>query len=199
MLKQGLIAALTLTSFLAVQPAQAAGPAGFARGLQKSPAVSYITEKRRTMAPFAHVKFCVRNPDECKAGNGAPEVVLSAFARRELQSVNSAVNRSIAPRNDAADQTGDDSWQVNVKSGDCEDFALTKRDHLIAMGWSPNALRIAVTSTPSGEGHAVLVVKTDGGDLVLDNRTNAIKNWRDTDLRWIMIQSGENPRIWYDL
>jgi predicted transglutaminase-like cysteine proteinase len=145
------------------------------------------------------VKFCVRNPDECKAGNGAPEVVLSAFARRELQSVNSAVNRSITPRNDVADQTGDDNWQVNVKSGDCEDFALTKRDHLIAMGWSPNALRIAVTSTPSGEGHAVLVVKTDGGDLVLDNRTNAIKNWRDTDLRWIMIQSGENPRIWYDL
>ena len=104
---------------------------------------------------------------------------------------------SIRPVNDRPDQG--DVWQVNVKSGDCEDFALTKRDHLIAMGWSPRALRIAVTKTPYGEGHAVLVVKTDQGDLVLDNRTNAIKGWKDTDLRWLMIQSGDNPRVWYEL
>ncbi len=88
---------------------------------------------------------------------------------------------------------------MNVTAGDCEDFALTKRDHLIAMGWSPKALRIAVTKTPYGEGHAVLVVKTDQGDLVLDNRSNAIKGWKDTDLRWLMIQSGDNPRVWYEL
>ena len=37
----------------------------------------------------------------------------------------------------------------------------------------PRALRIAVARTPPpGEGHAVLVVKTNNGDMVLDNRTN---------------------------
>ena len=197
MFKHALVTAVTLASLFAVQTAQAAGPAGIARGLKAAPAFSYISEKRRTTAPFAHVMFCAQNPSECEARGGASEISLNEFANRQLRSVNASVNRSIRPVNDSQDQG--DVWQVNVKSGDCEDFALTKRDHLIAMGWSPKALRIAVTKTPYGEGHAVLVVKTDQGDLVLDNRTNAIKGWKDTDLRWLMIQSGDNPRVWYEL
>ena len=197
MFKHALIATVALASLFAVQTAEAAGPAGFARGLKTAPAISYISEKRRTSAPFAHVMFCAQNPGECAAGGGASEIFLSPFADKQLRAVNASVNRSIRPVNDRPDQG--DVWQVNVKSGDCEDFALTKRDRLIAMGWSAKALRIAVTKTPAGEGHAVLVVKTDQGDLVLDNRSNAIKGWRDTDLRWLMIQSGDNPRVWYQL
>jgi predicted transglutaminase-like cysteine proteinase len=141
--------------------------------------------------------FCARNPDECTARGDASEVSLSPLADEQLRAVNTSVNRSIRSLDDRPDQG--DVWQVNVTAGDCEDFALTKRDHLIAMGWSTKALRIAVTKTPAGKGHAVLVVRTDRGDLVLDNRMNAIKGWKDTDLRWLMIQSGDNPRIWYEL
>ncbi len=197
MFKHALVTAVALASLFTIQPAQAAGPGGFARGLKTAPAVSYISEKRRTAAPFAHVMFCAQNPNECAARGGASEVSLSVFADKQLRAINASVNRTIRPVNDLPGQG--DVWQVNVKSGDCEDFALTKRDHLIAMGWSPKALRIAIAKTPYGEGHAVLVVKTDHGDLVLDNRTNAIKTWKDTDLRWLMIQSGDNPRIWYEL
>ncbi|MBB4526537.1 UNVERIFIED_ORG: putative transglutaminase-like cysteine proteinase [Rhizobium sophorae] len=197
MFKRALVTAAALASLFAVQTAEAAGPGGFVRGLTKAQAFSYISEKRRTSAPFAHVLFCAQNPDECTSHGGASEVFLSPFANKQLRAINTSVNRSIRPVDDRPDQG--DVWQVNVKSGDCEDFALTKRDHLIAIGWSPKALRIAVTKTPGGEGHAVLVVKTDRGDLVLDNRTDAIKGWKDTDLRWLMIQSGENPRIWYEL
>ncbi len=143
MFKQALITAVTLASLFAVQTAEAAGPAGIARGLKTAPAFSYISEKRRTTAPFAHVMFCAQNPNECVARGGASEVSLSAFASKQLRSVNASVNRSIRSVNDRPDEG--DVWQVNVKSGDCEDFALTKRDHLIAMGWSPKALRIAVT------------------------------------------------------
>ncbi|MNL69638.1 hypothetical protein D3C87_1945270 [compost metagenome] len=56
---------------------------------------------------------------------------------------------------------------------------------------------MAVARTRSGEGHAVLVVKTSKGDLVLDNRSSAIKPWRSTDLRWVKIQSGDNPKRWF--
>ena len=45
----------------------------------------------------------------------------------------------------------------------------------------------------------MLVVKTSRGDLVLDKRTTAIRNWKNTDLRWVKIQSGDNPRIWYNI
>lgn len=197
-LKNGLIAAAIL-SMLSGNYAYAAGPAGMARGLQKAPAYSYISEKRRTMAPFAHIMFCSKNPNECQAGSGASVVTLTAFSDKQLRSVNNSVNRSIMPMNDASGSVGDDIWEVNVRSGDCEDFALTKRDHLIAMGWSPKALRLAITKTAAGEGHAVLVVRTDRGDLVLDNRNNAIKTWKNTGLRWLMIQSGDDPREWFEL
>lgn len=197
MSRHKLVVSVALASLLAVQTAEADGPAGAARGLKTAPALSYISEKRRTAAPFAHVMFCARYPDECTVHGEASEISLSPFADKQLQAVNSSVNRSIRPVDERPDQG--DVWEVNVKSGDCEDFALTKRDHLIAMGWSSKALRIAVTKTPSGKGHAVLVVKTDRGDLVLDNRTNAIRDWKDAELRWLMIQSGEDPRIWYEL
>ncbi len=198
MLKNGLIA-VAIFSLLGANCAFAAGPAGMARGLQKAPAYSYISEKRRAMAPFAHIMFCAKNPNECEVRNGASTIILTALADKQLHSVNNIVNRSIIPVNDASDSPADDIWQVNVSSGDCEDFALTKRDHLIAMGWSPKALRIAITKTAEGEGHAVLVVRTDRGDLVLDNRTNTIKPWRNAGLRWLKIQSGDNPREWFEL
>jgi predicted transglutaminase-like cysteine proteinase len=117
----------------------------------------------------------------------------------QLKNVNSTVNRTMIGRNDSSSELNGDVWKVNVRSGDCEDFALTKRSRLIAMGWSSRALRIATAYTPSGEGHAVLVVRTDRGDLVLDNRKSSIKNWRDTDLRWDKIQSGTDPYVWYRL
>ena len=43
-----------------------------------------------------------------------------------LKSVNNRVNRAIAPRGDRRDE-----WAINVSSGDCEDYALTKRAALI--------------------------------------------------------------------
>ncbi len=195
MRKREVVVVATLVSLFTVQAARADGPAGAARGLKTAPVFSYISEKRRTAAPFAHVMFCARNPDECTVRGDVSEVPLSPLAEKQLGDINASVNRSIRP----TDERQGDVWQVNVKAGDCEDFALTKRDHLIAMGWSSKALRIAVTKTPAGKGHAVLVVKTDRGDLVLDNRTNAIKGWKDTDLRWLMIQSGDDPKIWYEL
>ncbi|MBB3134298.1 putative transglutaminase-like cysteine proteinase [Rhizobium pisi] len=177
----------------------AAGPAGLARGLPGSPAVSYISEKDKIIPPFAQVLFCAQNPAECRDNNGQSVVALDDKQMLQLKDVNSTVNRTMIGRNDPRNELNGDVWKVNVRSGDCEDFALTKRSRLIAMGWSSRALRIATAYTPSGEGHAVLVVRTDKGDLVLDNRLSSIKNWRDTDLRWDKIQSGTDPYVWYRL
>ena len=95
MFKHALVTAVTLASLFAVQTAQAAGPAGIARGLKAAPAFSYISEKRRTTAPFAHVMFCAQNPSECEARGGASEISLNEFANKQLRSVNASVNRSI--------------------------------------------------------------------------------------------------------
>lgn len=172
----------------------AANPASFGRDLDGS--VRRMSEGQPSLAPFAHVRFCLANPEQCIDTGGADAVKLSAQRRTDLSRVNSQVNRSIRPMNDSVNQ---DVWTMDVDSGDCEDYALTKRKRLLQLGWSSRALRIAIAHTRNGEGHAVLVVKTTSGDIVLDNRFDAIKDWRNTDLRWVKIQSGKNPKRWLDL
>jgi len=173
------------------ETANAFGPSGFAKDLGSD--IVRMLEQERTLAPFASVVFCMKTPDQCRKVGGPDTMALDMERGAQLFKVNSAVNRSIRPVND---RSGTDDWEVDVKSGDCEDFALTKRKQLIDLGWSSASLRIAVALTSGGEGHAVLIAKTSVGDLVLDNRTGAIKDWRNTDLRFLMVQSRENPKQW---
>ena len=155
----------------------------------------YLKEGRRVAAPFAHVAFCVHQPADCSASAGPDIINLTSDKRRELVSVNSEINHDIIPVND----TGNDTWSLAPREGDCEDYAITKRHALIARGWPESSLRLAVAHTAWGEGHLVLVVRTNKGDLVLDNLTGAVRNWRKTGLRWDMIQASNDPRIWHKL
>jgi predicted transglutaminase-like cysteine proteinase len=109
--------------------------------------------------------------------------------------VNREINHDIIPVNDS----GNDTWSLAPREGDCEDYAITKRHALIARGWPASVLRLAVARTAWGEGHLVLVVRTDKGDLVLDNLTGAVRSWRKTGLHWEMIQASNDPRIWHKL
>ena len=84
---------------------------------------------------------------------------------------------------------------MNARQGDCEEFALAKRQRLIRAGLPASSLRLAYVKTRSGEGHAVLVVKTNTGDLVLDVLTNKIKPLSQSGLRLISI-AGANPTSW---
>ncbi|MBO9136963.1 transglutaminase-like cysteine peptidase [Rhizobium sp. B230/85] len=174
--------------------ASAAGPAGLVDGFGKT--VARMIDGDRALAPFASVVFCMQQSAQC-ADTGGPDVVqLGESQRAQLVDINNTYNHSIRPQNDAS---GTDVWSVDVTAGDCEDYALTKQKHLLALGWPSRALRIAVARTPYGEGHAVLVAKTSKGDLVLDNRTDKIKDWRSTDLQWVMMQSENNPSQWVSL
>ncbi len=172
----------------------AAGPAGLTSGFGRT--VARMIEGDRAMAPFASVVFCMQQSSQCDDTGGPDVVELGESQKAQLVNINKSYNHSIRPQNDAP---GTDVWSVDVAAGDCEDYALTKRKHLLALGWPSKALRIAVAMTPSGEGHAVLVAKTSKGDFVLDNRTDKIKDWRATDLKWVMMQSGKSPKQWVSL
>lgn len=189
-------AALTVALIGTAAPAYAGPAAGLARPLKIAPSSQFITTSRHTLAPFAFIRFCRANTGDCAIGQGESVVQMDKDKRRELSNINLKINQAISPTNDDQD---DDQWNVDVTSGDCEDFALTKRRQLIAAGWPSRSLRMAVVRTPEGEGHAVLVVKTSQGDLVLDNRTSAIRPWNSTGLKWIKIQSETNPKLWYEI
>lgn len=141
-------------------------------------------------APLGYQVMCLKHPPECKGG-GAAKVTVTNDVMATLKQVNSHVNRTIRPKHDS----GIDVWTANASSGDCEDYVLAKRRALIKAGIPASALRIAYTKTRSGEGHAILIVKTSGKDLVLDNLSPTVKPLSQTGYR-VISMSGANPRTW---
>lgn len=75
-------------------------------------------------------------------------------------------------------------WTImSGHGGDCEDYALTKRQKLIEAGFDPHDLLPAVGWTnPKDEnsGHCVLLVQTDDGAYVLDNNNGWVLPWQDS-------------------
>lgn len=140
-------------------------------------------------APLPMQFFCARHPAECRASRPA-QVVLTDQAIRLLQQVNREINASIRPM---ANPSG--GWKIYPAAGDCNDYALTKRSALIRLGFPAGALRFAVTKTRLGQSHAILIINTDVGDLVLDNLSSDVKSLESSGYV-IRIMSGANPQRW---
>lgn len=117
-----------------------------------------------------------------------------ALTREVLESirrVNSQVNRSIRPRNDP----GPDVWTLGASSGDCEDYVLSKRYALMRAGLPSSALRMAHVRTREGIDHAILIVKTDHDDLVLDNLVADVLPLNKVSYRIVAVSSAD-PMVW---
>lgn len=146
--------------------------------------------ERGTAPPIGYQILCLQQPEQCQGG-GASSVKAGRSTLKHLETVNRAVNRAIRPKSDG----GADVWTVGAKSGDCEDYVLAKRQALIARGFPPSALRVAYVKTAAGEGHALLVVRTNDGDYVLDNLTSSIRTLASSGYR-VQSISGSDPLVW---
>jgi len=167
--------------------------------LQADPAPA-IVEASPVLAPFQHVRFCLRYPADCKSDSTQKDrIELSEQASELLNRVNRSVNAAIAPTLKTYGTNIEDRWTIAPSQGDCNDYAVTKRHELIADGLPGRALRLSVVKTASGIGHLVLVVTTTKGDLVLDNLTDAIRSWQTTGYQWLKIQSAVDARFWYEV
>lgn len=109
---------------------------------------------------------------------------LDAAAWHQLCAVNDEVNRETRYTADAALYGRPDFWEVAAGAGDCEDYALAKRQRLRDLGWPEAALRLA-TCLYRGEGHAVLTVDSDAGVWVLDNRYAQPQPWKILPYTWL--------------
>ena len=76
-----------------------------------------------------------------------------------------------------------------------EDYVLAKRKLLMEAGFPRQALLITVVRDKKGEGHAVLTVRTDKGDFILDNKRNAVLPWRQTGYTFIK-REGTSGKAW---
>ena len=175
----------------------AAEPVGARKGPQPA---AFMRVFGSALPPFGFVDFCERIPSECVAG-GSNDARFDATPARlsELDTVNSTVNRAIAPATDQELYGVAEYWTLPVDAGDCEDYALLKRHVLIRMGWPASALLMTVVRDERGEGHAVLTARTAQGDFILDNKVPDLRPWHQTSYRYIMRQSYVDPRLWMAL
>ena len=154
-----------------------------------------------TRPPIGWVEFCSQYPRECAATPSAPrDVVLSAKAWKDLVRVNKWVNETIKPLTDLEHWGVVERWSYPDDGyGDCEDYVLLKRRMLMQAGWPREALLITIVRDKKDEGHAVLTVKTDKGDFVLDNQNEDVVLWSETGYRFVKRQSQSDPNVWVSL
>ena len=162
------------------------------------PQATAISVGEQTLTPWGWADFCNRNPTECDA-NALPaeDLELTARSWSSIRRVNALVNAMIQPLSDMDHWNVLDRWDIPTDGrGDCEDYVLLKRKLLLAEGFPRQALLVTVVKDENGEGHAILTVKTDRGDFILDNMRDEVKAWSQLPYRFVKRQSQTDPNVW---
>jgi predicted transglutaminase-like cysteine proteinase len=149
---------------------------------------------------FGWVDFCRRHPQECAVNPAeAPAITLTPRIWHTIIATNRKVNVGIQAVTDMEHWGVPDRWDLPDDGyGDCEDFQLLKRKLLAEAGLPRRAMRVTVVIDEKGEGHAVLMVRTDRGDFVLDNKTSAVLPWHQTGYVYVK-REGQAGLGWVSL
>lgn len=163
--------------------------------------VLYASLGEAARAPIGWVEFCSDNPRDCKGGaTQARDIVMTQAAWKDLLRVNRWVNETVKPMTDQEHWGVIEKWSYPTDGyGDCEDYVLLKRKMLMDAGWPREALLITVVRDKKGEGHAVLTVKSDKGEFILDNQNEEVLAWTDTGYRFVKRQSQSDANVWVSL
>jgi len=161
----------------------------------------FIAVGANVRAPIGWVEFCSEYAPECETkALVARDAALTGKSWKELVRINKLVNESIKPITDLEHWGVVERWNYPDDGyGDCEDYVLLKRRMLMQAGWPRQALLITVVRDKQGDGHAVLTVKTDKGELILDNQNEDILLWSETGYRFVKRQSQSDPNAWLAL
>ena len=139
--------------------------------------------------------FCRRLPAECAIDMTEPVVAtLSQDVWALLNKINLHVNQTIEPMTDRAHWGVNDRWDYpDDGKGDCEDIQLLKRKLLAEAGIPRRAMRMTVVIDKRDAGHAVLTVRTDRGDFILDNETDLVLPWNKTGYEFVKREGSDGP------
>ena len=128
-------------------PERAAAVLGAAIGVQQSARAAFVSASMNLRGTIQYIKFdqptrapmamvCLTCGNECKP----PRMVfrggrlkLTPERVAQLQDVNQQVNAALQPEPNL-EGLRDEKWLLHPTSGDCNDYAVTKRHDLIAKG-----------------------------------------------------------------
>ena len=165
------------------------------------PGIAQPVSKVGTAKPIqGWVRFCQQNPAECAVDPDEPATIeMTAKDWQTLNRVNQQVNAAIKAKTDKDHWGVEDIWDFAEDGyGDCEDYQLVKRKRLVEVGFPRRALRMTVVIDEEGAGHAVMMVRTSRGDLILDNKRNAVLPWHKTGYVYIK-REGDEGSTWASL
>jgi predicted transglutaminase-like cysteine proteinase len=152
-------------------------------------------------APIGWIEFCIEYKGECATRATTPrDIVLTSKTWSDLVKVNNWVNESIKAVTNIEHWGVVERWSMGEDGyGDCEDYALLKRRMLMQAGWPREALLMTVVRDKKNDGHAVLTVKTNQGEFVLDNQEAQILAWNKTGYKFVKRQSQHDQNAWVAL
>ena len=140
---------------------------------------------RAVAGPAGWLNWCMAAEGRCAPASGPISLAATPDSLAILDRVQTRGEQRVAAE---PEPPGRDLWQADARSGDCEDFALAKRQRLRAAGLPTGAVRLATAALPDGELHAVLTVETDQrhpgpGQLQQRGRANG-----SLDYAWLRVQ-----------
>lgn len=190
-----------LAGAIALFALQAAPAAAQQRAEPARPAVerhAFLGDLGTTTPPVGWRQFCRDFPADCHARPASVGLVqLDRGAWATLVRINAHVNTAIEPVTDMEQYGVEERWTYPVSGrGDCEDYVLLKKQLLIRAGLPASALLVTVVRDRNGDGHAILTVRTDRGDYVLDNENDEIRPWHQTGYRFVKRQAAHDPNQW---
>lgn len=190
-----------LIAFIAVAASSTVVEARDAIVLAKLPETTTALPVGEARPVWGWVDYCRRSGSDCAGGRAAArDIRLDGRVWNTLVDVNRSVNAAIEPMTDQEHWGVADHWDIPTDGkGDCEDYVLLKRKMLIERGFPRQALLVTVVVDTHGDGHAVLTVKSDHGDFVLDNMRDDILAWVRTGYRFVKRQSQEDQNRWVAL
>lgn len=138
-------------------------------------------------------RFCQQLPSECRVDlSEAAAIALTPAIWELLTITNGLVNTIIRPMDDLQHWGVEDQWNFPDDGfGDCEDYQLLKRKLLVEAGLPRRAMRMTVV-LDKGEGHAVLTIRTDRGDFILDNKANRVMPWNETGYEFVKREASDS-------
>lgn len=168
--------------------AAAVGPVGsypdlFGTGEKRSGDLSAFTKWSAMFARFDTQMAKPESQNVLRKWKADLETMKGLPLEEMVERVNTMANK-VRYVSDQRNWGKSDYWGTPIeffsRGGDCEDFAIAKYASLRALGVPDNRMRITVLKdTQKGIPHAILIVYTDKGPMILDNQIKSVKMDRE--------------------
>lgn len=153
--------------------------------------------------PVGAGDYCAATPaagaqpfwDSFCQGDAAPAIVALTPGRwNELASIQQQVDGSITYGSTS-------SWDPLASIGDCKTYSAATALALLERGWPAGAVRVATAfvndgSAQQGASHAVVLVDTDKGTIVLDSRQAGPRPWESLSYIWLSAEVPGSHGSW---